>query len=257
MSQVLSNILTNAAKYTQPGGLIEIRALQAGEHVRVHVRDNGIGIAPDMLPAVFDAFAQERRQGDRPQGGLGLGLAIVKNLVEAHGGRVTMHSEGEGRGAECVITLAAAPEGVHAATGEPPLPKPAAPAAVGRAVLIVDDNEDAARMLGDSLSALGHHIEVATDAPSALELAKRFVPSVALLDLGLPVVDGYELATRLRGQDGWASVRFVALTGYGQQHDRDRSAAAGFDAHLVKPVDLEVVDRAVRRLAGESTGSGG
>jgi CheY-like chemotaxis protein len=185
---------------------------------------------------------------------LGIGLNIVQRLMEMHHGTVEARSDGLGKGSEFILRL---PRIKHVQPVRREDPSRPNEEGAQRRILIVDDNEDAARMLGDSLSALGHHIEVATDAPSALELAKRFVPSVALLDLGLPVVDGYELATRLRGQDGWASVRFVALTGYGQQHDRDRSAAAGFDAHLVKPVDLEVVDRAVRRLAGESTGSGG
>jgi signal transduction histidine kinase/ActR/RegA family two-component response regulator len=254
LSQVVANLLNNAAKYTEPEGIIFVHAEGLDDTVRLYVRDSGIGIDPDLLPHLFDAFAQERQRSDRSQGGLGLGLAIVRSLVEAHGGSVTLHSEGHGRGAECVVALPRA--GEVSPPAEVPAPAHASVAVTGCRVLLVDDNEDAAEMLAQSLAALGHHVEMAFDAPEALDLARRYVPDVALLDLGLPVIDGYELATRLRGQDGWQSVRFAALTGYGQQLDRVLTANAGFDVHLVKPIDLQELDRTIRRLPASNGDAG-
>jgi signal transduction histidine kinase/ActR/RegA family two-component response regulator len=248
LAQVVSNILTNAAKYTEPGGSITIEAARRADEVWLHVRDTGAGVSADILPHVFDTFTQGRQRSDRSEGGLGLGLAIVKNLVDAHGGSVTLHSEGAGRGTECIIRLPAA---VGAAM-DVPLPEATRPpiAAGGCRVLVVDDNRDAAEMLAESLRGMGHDVHVALDGLAALEFAARRGADVALLDLGLPVIDGYELASRLRQLDGWAAVPFAALTGYGQADDRQRTAAAGFAEHLVKPIDLDELDLAVRRLAG-------
>ena len=254
LSQVVANLLNNAAKYTEPEGIIFVHAEALGDRVRLYVRDSGIGIDPALLPHLFDAFTQERQRSDRSQGGLGLGLAIVRSLVEAHGGSVTLHSDGHGRGAECIVDLPSA--GHLAAAPETPAPKLASAAASGCRVLLVDDNEDAAEMLAQSLSALGHHVETAFDAPEALDLALRYVPDVALLDLGLPVIDGYELAGRLRQQDGWQQVRFAALTGYGQPVDRALTATAGFEVHLVKPIDLRELDRTIRRLPASKNDAG-
>ena len=250
LAQVVSNLLTNAAKYTEHGGEIEARAYRRDDDVFVRVSDNGIGIAPAMLPHVFDAFTQERQRSDRSQGGLGLGLAIVKSLVEAHHGAVELQSEGRGRGTQALVRL-------PIATSERDREQAETTTVAGNPgcrVMLVDDNEDAVTLLGESLGALGHTVQVAFDAPTALALAGRYVPDVALLDLGLPVIDGHELAQRLRAQDGWQNVRFAALTGYGQQHDREQSRAAGFDAHLVKPIDLREVDATIRRL-GPPTGA--
>jgi signal transduction histidine kinase/ActR/RegA family two-component response regulator len=250
MAQIVANILTNAAKYTEAEGQIDVVASARDGEVWLRVRDTGMGVSADMLPHVFDAFTQERQSSDRSQGGLGLGLAIVRNLVEAHGGSVALHSEGPGRGAECVVRLPLAgtkPEVGAEAPAAPPRPRKSAER--GCRILIVDDNEDAAEMLAESLRGLGHEVHAALDGLSALEHARHDVPDVALLDLGLPVIDGYELAVKLRQQEGWEDVPLAALTGYGQAHDRNRTRAAGFSAHLVKPVDLGEVDATVRRLA--------
>jgi signal transduction histidine kinase/CheY-like chemotaxis protein len=247
LAQVVSNLLTNAAKYTESGGEIAITTRVDGDDVALEVSDNGIGIARDLLPHVFDAFTQERQQTDRSIGGLGLGLAIVKNLITSHEGTVDIHSAGKGRGTRVTVRLPIAPtERQRAARSEPN--EGLVRARSGCQVLLVDDNEDAALLLGESLGSLGHLVRVAFDASAALTIAAQYVPDVALLDLGLPVMDGHELAQRLRAQAGWEKVRFAALTGYAQQHDRDRSRAAGFDLHLVKPIDLTEVDAAIRRL---------
>jgi signal transduction histidine kinase/ActR/RegA family two-component response regulator len=248
LAQVIANLLTNAAKYTEVGGHIDVQAARRDHEVWVRVRDTGRGIGVEMLPHVFDAFAQARQPSDRSQGGLGLGLAIVKSLVEAHGGSVVLQSEGEGRGTACLVTLP-----VAASDRDAPLTTPVAPQALetpvdGSQVLLVDDNEDAAEMLASALTTLGHRVTVATDVSSALEAASRYIPDVAVLDLGLPVIDGWELATRLRQQNGWRQVRFIALTGYGQQRDRERTAAAGFDAHLIKPINITDMDETLRHL---------
>jgi signal transduction histidine kinase len=249
LAQVVSNLLTNAAKYTDPGGEITVRAEGRGEQIWLHVRDTGVGIDPETLPHVLDTFVRGRRGSDRHEGGLGLGLAIVKSLVEAHGGAVTLRSEGEGRGTECIVRLPLVALDIS------PRPSPVEAKRVptdllaGCRVLLVDDNEDAAELLGDSLRLLGHQVEIVFEPSAAIELASRYRPNVALLDLGLPVLDGYELAARLRSTEGWAGVRFVALSGYGQPQDRDRTRAAGFDVHLVKPVELREVDSTLRSLA--------
>jgi PAS domain S-box-containing protein len=247
LSQVLSNLLTNAAKYTHPGGRITIRAAEEGGEIVISVRDTGIGIAPDVLPRVFDLFVQERQAIDRSQGGLGLGLTIVRNLVERHGGTVSAHSAGPGTGSEFVVRLPQwnVPAGfesavdVHSASGTG-----VAPADTALRILVVDDSIDAAEMLAAALSLKGYNTRVAFDGPAALRIAAEFRPAVVFLDIGLPVMDGYELARRLRA-GGLDRCRLIALTGYGQEQDHARSREAGFDAHLVKPVDLERLGRAV------------
>jgi signal transduction histidine kinase/ActR/RegA family two-component response regulator len=248
LAQVVSNLLTNAAKYTDPGGDITVFAERREEQVVLHVRDTGIGIDPEMLSHVFETFAQARQRSDRSQGGLGLGLTIVKSLVEAHGGTVALHSEGNGRGTECIVRLPVVTS-ERALVRTPVTVERRQDTSNGCRVLLVDDNADAAELLAASLRALGHDVEVVFDASAALDLATRFVPDVALLDLGLPAIDGYELASRLRLQEGWAGVRFAALTGYGQQRDRRRTEAAGFDAHLTKPAQVQDVDSTLRRLS--------
>jgi PAS domain S-box-containing protein len=246
LSQVLSNLLTNAAKYTPSGGHITIRGEAVGDEVVVHVRDTGIGITPDVLPHIFDLFVQERQAIDRAQGGLGIGLTIVRNLVERHGGTVQVASDGPGRGSEFTIRLPRAtwadqsesiPRGLE-------LDRQAAPKAGAPRVLIVDDNEDGAEMLSIILSQKGYDTRVAHDAPRALEIAAQFKPVTAFIDIGLPVMDGYELAERLRAMPALEGIRLIALTGYGQESDRRRGREAGFDEHLVKPVDINAVEAA-------------
>jgi CheY-like chemotaxis protein/two-component sensor histidine kinase len=235
LSQVVANLLNNAAKYTEPGGHLWLTAEKAGQDVLIRVRDTGIGIDAGLLPRVFDLFTQAEQSIDRSQGGLGIGLTVVKRLVEMHGGTVLAHSEGPGRGSEFTVRLPVLPSVTARAVARPRLPP-----TKGRRVLIVDDNVAAARMLSLLLSRLGQHeIRVAHDGPSALGLAESFRPELVVLDIGLPHMDGYEVARRLREQVGLDQALIVALTGYGTSEDRRRSREAGFDEHLVKPPSLE------------------
>jgi len=234
-AQVLVNLLTNAAKYTNPGGRISVSAAIEQGLAVVRVRDNGIGIAPDMLPQLFDKFVQERQALDRSRGGLGLGLAIARSIAALHGGSVTAASEGEGKGSEFVVRLPLVP--AQSAPSVPPQPP-----SIGsgpcprRRVLLVDDNPDVLEGLRTLLEVHGHQVETAADPAGALRASQHFSPDIAILDIGLPGMDGYELAAELRQQPGFASTHLVAMTGYGQPADHKRSHAAGFAAHLVKPV---------------------
>jgi PAS domain S-box-containing protein len=239
--QVISNILNNAAKYTAPGGRIVLDVAVDADRGQVYVTvsDSGVGIAPEVLPYIFDLFTQAERTPDRSQGGLGIGLALVKSLIVLHGGTVHAHSAGLGQGSEFSLCL-------------PCLAVPAAhQPAVGAAgqvdtghlrVMVVDDNADAAQMLAALLEVQGHAVSVAYDAGGALAQAKEERPDVLLLDIGLPDMDGYELARRLRAQPENAGATLVALTGYGQAQDREEAQAAGFDHYLVKPADLNQVN---------------
>jgi PAS domain S-box-containing protein len=233
VSQVVGNLLNNAAKYTEDGGTITVQAaLEGGEGV-IRVRDTGIGIPADMLSRVFDLFTQINRSLDRAQGGLGIGLALVKRLVAMHGGSVEARSDGPGRGCEFIVRLPAADAVAAAEPAGAPQPAPA-----GRRVLVVDDNRDAAESMAALLQLLGHDVRVATDGPSAIARAVESRPDIVLCDIGLPLMDGYQVVAELRARPGFAATRFVALTGYGREEDMKRSRAAGFDAHLVKPADL-------------------
>jgi signal transduction histidine kinase len=247
LSQVLANLLSNAAKYTEPGGHIALTVARVADRLEVTVRDDGIGIAGDLLPRVFDLFEQGQRSADRAEGGLGIGLALVKNLVALHGGSVEAHSDGPGRGSRFVVRLPALEADAGPAAAAPPLAQALPGAARPRRVLVVDDNSDAAELLKETLEAMGHEVAMATEPVAALDLAARFIPEVAVLDIGLPVIDGYELAARLRAAPATRSCRLIALTGYGQEHDHLRSREAGFEQHLVKPVD---VDRLLALVAG-------
>jgi PAS domain S-box-containing protein len=245
--QCVGNILSNAAKFTDPGGEISVRMHTQSPAVVVEVADNGAGISPELVPRIFDLFVQGDRALDRAQGGLGIGLAVVKRLVEMHGGEVTAESPGLGQGSTFKIRLprvarprARSPE---AAAFKPP----------PRRVLVVDDNADAANSLAALLSLQGHETQAVYSGREALERIESFRPHVALIDIGLPKMNGYELAKRLRETSDSASLRLVALTGYGQVEDREHARAAGFDDHLVKPVDMPALERA---LAGiESSGT--
>jgi len=245
VAQVIANLLTNAAKYTDPGGRIVVRVLREEGMARIDVIDTGIGISPALLPRVFDLFVQGERTLDRAPGGLGIGLTIVRSLVDLHGGRVAAQSGGAAGGSTFTVWL---PLASRPAPAPEPAARERAPSSGGVPVLVVDDNEDAAELLAEALGARGHEVAVAFDGPSALGLLARFHPRVALLDLGLPVMDGYELARRLRALPGGRGMSLVAVTGYGQGPDRRASAQAGFDVHLVKPVDLDVVCETVERL---------
>ncbi len=255
LTQVIANLLTNAAKYSAPGRRIFARAWRDGDIISLSVRDEGMGISARLFPRMFDVFVQGDRSLDRAEGGLGLGLSLVRSLTELHGGKVTAHSDGPGRGSEFVISLPAsraAPielaESPQAAAARPTASTPCHLAHAGKKrVLIVDDNADAAELLAEVLQSQGHATRVAYDASTALTLAPEFAPDVALLDLGLPEMDGYELARRIREAPWSGGLRLIALTGYGQSSDRRRSSEAGFDAHLVKPVDLDVILAAVER----------
>ena len=234
--QVLSNILNNAAKYTAPNGHIVLAAGVDDGCVRIAVRDNGQGIEPSMLPYIFDPFIQAERTPDRSQGGLGLGLALVRSLVQLHGGRVEARSEGAGQGSEFVLWLPC----VQAAPSTPD-EDGAAPAreTTGLQVLVVDDNADAAQMLAALLEMHGYSAQVAYTGLDGLASAVDMRPDVALLDIGLPDIDGHELARRLRASPELSGAMLVALTGYGQEEDRQRAFAAGFDHHMAKPADIK------------------
>jgi signal transduction histidine kinase/ActR/RegA family two-component response regulator len=239
LAQILGNLLTNAASYTPPGGSIEVRAVRDGDRITIRVRDTGIGIPAEMLPNIFEPFVQQRQPLDRSRGGLGLGLAIVRSLVEAHGGSVRAHSEGPGHGTEVTVELpaAAAPARVES---EPSAPAPA-PRVDAPGVLVVDDNEDACALLAETLERAGYVVRTAGDAAEALAVCQSYMPSAALLDIGLPGMDGFELARRMRALPGFDRVFLVAVTGYGQDADRERTREAGFDEHLVKPVTMKQI----------------
>jgi signal transduction histidine kinase len=246
LEQVVVNLLTNATKYTDKGGQIWVTTQREGDECVLRVRDTGIGIAPEFLPHIFDLFSQAKRSLDRSQGGLGIGLAVVKGLVTMHHGRVEAEST-PGQGCELVVRLPVMVD---------PAPEPSAthgkstwPAGTSLRVLIVDDNEDAASMLGSLLEAWGHRVEMTHSGPAALVAALEFRPHVALMDIGLPEMDGYEVARTLRRQAIFDDLVLVATTGYGTDVDRQLSQAAGFDHHLVKPPDLEKLRRLLADVA--------
>jgi signal transduction histidine kinase len=233
LTQVFSNLLTNAAKYTNPGGRIEVSARRVDERAVVRVRDNGIGILPKHLDSVFEMFMQVDRSSRHSQGGLGIGLTLARSLVAMHGGQITAHSNGPGTGSEFVVTLPA----LARSNVEPQVDK--APARLpARRVLVVDDNRDAADTLSTLLRALGVTVAIAYSGRAALDAVATFEPDIVLLDIGMPDMDGYETSRRIRAQHA-NDVLLVALTGWGQDEDLRQSRAAGFDHHLVKPPDIE------------------
>ncbi|CAN5720038.1 hypothetical protein BH09MYX1_BH09MYX1_00470 [soil metagenome] len=239
LAQVVGNLLTNAAKYTEPGGAIWLTAQRDGGTAELRVRDTGIGIGAQMLPRIFELFVQVDQASTKAQGGLGIGLTLVKNLVEMHDGTVEARSEGLGRGSELIVRMpisaqAADPE----QDGDPDQqmrPSRQAPAASGYRLLVVDDNQDAAETLGMLLELQGHEVRIAFSGAAALETTKAYTPDLVFLDIGMPGMDGYELARRLREQPGLQNVMLAALTGWGQKEDRRRTSEAGFNHHLVKP----------------------
>ncbi len=235
LEQIVTNVLSNALRYTDVGATIEVSLTREGERARLRVRDTGIGIPPEKLDQVFELFAQADESLARTRGGLGIGLTIVRRLVELHGGSVVARSEGRGHGTEIEIDLPALLE----ARVAPPRQAPISGAKRHLRVLVVDDNEDARQTLADAVADGGHEVAVASDGRSAIAAAARVAPELVLLDIGLPDIDGYEVARRLRAAHPAATL--VAVTGYGQARDRERAIEAGFDAHLVKPIDLDAV----------------
>ncbi len=251
LAQVLLNLLTNAARYTEPGGNIEVRGYERDGTIAIDVIDDGIGIRPEMIASIFQLFVQEEQDLSRSQGGLGLGLAIARSFAQLHGGELGAHSEGPGKGSTFRLRL-------------PPLGATGAPQARAvqsasdsddrgasrqpRRVLVVDDNRDVATMFATALNELGHTTEIAHDADAALEAARRFRPDIGVLDVGLPGTDGLTLARNLRRMPGLEQLKLIAVSGYGQAADRSRSLAAGMDEHLVKPVAIERLDAAIARL---------
>jgi PAS domain S-box-containing protein len=245
LAQVLLNLLNNAAKYTERGGHIRLKARREDGHIVLRVKDNGVGIPPDMLPRIFEMFAQVDHSLERSQGGLGIGLTLVQRLAALHGGAVEAHSQGPGQGSEFIVRLPAAMEKIeeeeHAA---PPASAARAPlpAAAPLRILVVDDNEDSANSLALFLQIMGHEVRTAHDGLAAVAEAEAFQPGVILLDIGLPKLNGYEAAQRIRAQRGCDAL-LIALTGWGQLEDRRRSKAAGFDHHLTKPVDFDDLNK--------------
>jgi two-component system, chemotaxis family, CheB/CheR fusion protein len=240
--QCLSNLLNNSAKYSAARGEIVLVVGEAPDNVTIEVRDNGPGVSPELLPHVFDPFVQGERPLDRSQGGLGIGLSIVRRLVEMHQGSVSAASEGIGCGCTFTIRLPrmAAQEGAAADY--------VAPSAAKRRILVVDDNSDGADSLAMLLRLDGHDVEIAYSAPGTFEAVQRQRPEAIFLDIGLPQMDGYEIARRLRADPAAKRAHLIALTGYGQEHDRERAREAGFGAHLVKPADIEAVNQILASL---------
>jgi signal transduction histidine kinase/GAF domain-containing protein/ActR/RegA family two-component response regulator len=248
LAQVVVNLLTNAAKYTEPGGDVTITATREDRQVCIRVRDTGIGIEPEILPKVFDLFVQAQRSIDRSQGGLGLGLTIVRSLVDRNGGTVTAYSDGLGRGSEFVVRL-------PIETAVEPLLTSNQLARVAESeggkrlrVLVVDDNTDLAHVLAKVLGILGCITHVSHDGPSAIAAAASFDAGLALVDIGLPVMDGYAVARHLRQAPATAAMRLVAVTGYGQAVDKQQALAAGFDEHIVKPIEVETLRDVLTRV---------
>ena len=241
LEQSIVNLLLNAIKFTHGGRRIRITLDRQGAQAAISISDNGIGIAPEMLSGIFDLFTQADRSLDRSQGGLGIGLFICKRLIELHGGTITAHSQGAGRGADFKICLPLLHDAAPVVPEAEPVTGPAVPMeAAGKRILIVDDNVDSATTLSWLLAEQGFTVEVAHDGLAGFDTAQRFRPDILLLDIGLPGIDGYELARRLRS-GGFEAARMIAISGYAHEADMERSRAAGFDHHFAKPVDFDVL----------------
>ncbi|MBI2226215.1 MAG: response regulator [Betaproteobacteria bacterium] len=247
LAQVIANLLTNAAKYTDNGGQISVSAAREGEEIVVRIRDTGVGISPELQSRIFELFVQGDRSLDRSQGGLGIGLTLVQRLVEMHGGSVAVFSRGTGKGSEFTARFPALPEprghqdpalsGVRGPAGDAP----------GKRILVVDDNVDACESIAMILRASGYHVRCVYDGSSVLKVATGYRPDVVVLDIGLPGMSGYEVARQLRQLDEFRRTLFIAVTGYGQEDDRRRSQEAGFDHHLTKPIDPDDLQAIVAR----------
>jgi PAS domain S-box-containing protein len=240
LAQVLSNLLANSAKYTERGGTIWLSAERRDAVVEVTVADTGIGIPAESLPTIFDMFSQVDRSIERATGGLGIGLALVKGLTEMHGGTVVARSGGDGQGSTFVVTLPASPDEAHAADHAAPRTRPARPA---RRVLVVDDSRDGAESLGMMLELAGHEVALAFDGIEAIERAEQFRPEIILMDVGMPRLNGLDATRRIRQEPWGQAATIIALTGWGQEVDREQSREAGCNGHLVKPVAPEELQR--------------
>ena len=258
LEQILLNLLTNAAKYTEIGGRIGLTAERDKDQVVVRVRDTGIGISSEMLPRIFDLFVQGERRLDQARGGMGIGLSLVKDLVEKHGGSITAHSEGPGMGSEFVVRLPVLPGTEAAAFDSPQSARSNVPEVIARRrILVVDDNTTAADSLGRLLHLVfGQEVRVTYDGPTALDMAERFRPEIVLLDLGMAVMDGYEVAMRLRERPECAGIRIIAVTGWGQEEDLRRTREMGFDLHLVKPVGADALRELLADPGRDARGNG-
>jgi CheY-like chemotaxis protein len=234
LTQVVSNLLTNAVKYTESGGTITVTIRATASEASVAIADSGIGIPKSALATIFGMFSQQTPALERSQGGLGIGLALVKGMVELHGGRVTADSAGIGHGSVFTVTLPLLEHGEACV-----LSTTASEAGAARRVLVVDDNVDAADTLAMALEVLGHEVRVAYRGSDALTMAEQFAPSIVLLDIGLPDINGYEVARRIRGTAWGQDMMLVAATGWSQEADQQRASDAGFDRHLVKPIEFE------------------
>jgi PAS domain S-box-containing protein len=247
MAQVLSNLLTNAAKYTDPEGTILLAATCELQEVVIRVSDNGVGIAADALPEIFEMFAQVHATRDRSEGGLGIGLALTRGLVELHGGKIEVRSAGLGRGSEFTVRL---PCAVTAEPGGQRQSVSESPAARSRRILIADDNRDSAETLAALLRMQGHQVTIVHDGPAAVGAFTDLAADVVVLDIGMPGLDGYEVAQKMRRSRPAAALTLIAVTGWGQEHDKERAFAAGFDYHLTKPVDFDRLAQLVQLDAG-------
>jgi signal transduction histidine kinase len=256
LTQALANVLGNAAKYTERGGRIDLICTRRGTDVEIRVRDNGIGIPAELLPRIFDLFTQLDRRSDQAHSGLGIGLALVRRLLEMHGGTISALSEGAGTGSEFVICLPLLAETAVRTEAENDAQHTDVPA-IPRRILVADDNADALESLATVLRLRGHEVFSASNGAIALETAGRHVPEVALLDIGMPLLDGYEVARRIRAQEWGKAMTLVALTGWGQDADRRRSREAGFDTHLVKPLDLDQLSNLLAQLPEPVTATTG
>ena len=245
LAQVLGNLLHNASKFSRPGGHISLTAEQRGRDLVVTVKDVGIGISSELLPKIFEMFAQGDQTLERSHSGLGIGLTLVRRLVEMHGGTVQASSEGPGRGSEFVVRL---PGLIEESVAPPPNPAVDAPAVAARRILVVDDNHDAAESMSMLLELMGNETRLAFDGMEAVDAAASFRPDVILMDIGLPKLNGYEAAAQIRREPWGKAMILVALTGWGQDEDRRKSVEAGFDVHLVKPVDFATL---TKLLAGD------
>jgi CheY-like chemotaxis protein len=244
---VIANLLHNAAKYTEPGGAIELSAEAQAGMVSIRVKDNGIGIPPKMLDKIFEVFVQVDPTSDRSRGGLGLGLSLAKHLIEMHGGTIAVNSEGPSRGSEFSVTIPLAPKRESPKLEiAPPLER--ASAAPSLSIVLIEDNVDIRETLRDILELRGHKVSVARDGQEGVKRVLVDRPQVALVDIGLPGFDGYQVASAIRKSELGQEVRLVALTGYGAADDRRRALAAGFDEHLVKPLSPEVLEPILARL---------